>query len=73
MHLNYNFIKKQYKDKFNLMYMDTDSFIYEIFTNDFYKDMKYTKYIIHLKKIIEYSQKSNYKHVAIIKNLINLK
>jgi hypothetical protein len=37
---NYNFMKKQYKDKFNLLYMDTDSFIYEIFTDDFYKDMK---------------------------------
>jgi hypothetical protein len=37
---NYNFMKYHYKNKFNLLYMDTDSFIYEIFTEDFYNDLK---------------------------------
>ena len=35
----YNYLKPNYKDKVKLCYMDTDSFIILIFTEDFYKDI----------------------------------
>lgn len=37
---HYNFIKKKYNDRANLLYTDTDSLIYKISTNDFYNDIK---------------------------------
>ena len=36
----YEYLKPKYKDKLNLLYMDTDSFVLEIETDDFYKDTK---------------------------------
>ena len=36
---HYNYIKTKYGDKANFLYTDTDSFIYEIKTKDFYKDI----------------------------------
>ena len=35
----YNYIKPKYGDKARLCYMDTDSFIINIETEDFYKDI----------------------------------
>ena len=35
----YDYIKPKYNDKVKLCYMDTDSFIMSIKTNDFYKDI----------------------------------
>ena len=35
----YDFIKPRYGDRANLCYMDTDSFIIHIITEDFYKDI----------------------------------
>lgn len=40
--IHYNVFKKKYKDKIQLCYTDTDSYIYEIQTKDFYKDLKET-------------------------------
>lgn len=37
---HYNIMKKKYGDKIILCYMDTDSFIYHIKTNNCYEDMK---------------------------------
>ena len=37
---HYNYIKKKYGDKANLLYTDTDSLMYEIETDDFYADIK---------------------------------
>ena len=36
---HYNYIKKKYGDKAKLLFMDTDSLMYEIKTEDFYKDI----------------------------------
>lgn len=36
----YGFLKKQYGDNVELLYTDTDSFILELYTDDFYKDIK---------------------------------
>ena len=36
---HYNYIKKKYKDKAELLFTDTDSLMYQIKTNDFYKDI----------------------------------
>jgi len=36
---HYNYIKHKYDDKAKLLFTDTDSFCYEIKTNDFYKDI----------------------------------
>ena len=35
---HYDVMKKKYDDKINLLYTDTDSFIYHIETEDSYKD-----------------------------------
>lgn len=37
---HYNFMKSHYADKAKLCYMDTDSFIYQVECDDFYKVMK---------------------------------
>ena len=36
---HYNYIKQKYKDKAKLLFTDTDSLMYEIQTEDFYKDI----------------------------------
>ena len=36
---HYNYIKKKYKDKAELLFTDTDSLMYHICTKDFYKDI----------------------------------
>ena len=36
---NYNYIKKKYNDNVRLLFTDTDSLMYEINTEDFYKDI----------------------------------
>ena len=35
----YDYIKPKYKDKAKLCYMDTDSFVADIFTKDFFEDV----------------------------------
>ena len=35
----YDYIKRKFKDKAKLCYMDTDSFVINIFTEDFFKDI----------------------------------
>ncbi|GFU97712.1 uncharacterized protein TNCV_4455971 [Trichonephila clavipes] len=37
---HYNVMKPKYGENIKLLYMDTDSFIYDIRTDDFYEDMK---------------------------------
>ena len=37
---NYNYIKQKYGDKAKLLFTDTDSLMYEIQTEDFYKDIR---------------------------------
>ena len=36
---HYNYIRRKYSDKDELMFTDTDSLLYHIHTNDFYKDI----------------------------------
>ena len=36
---HYNYIKKKYKDKAELLFTDTDSLMFQIYTDDFYKDI----------------------------------
>ena len=39
MNLGYDYMKPKYNDNVRLCYMDTDSFVMHIKTNDFYKDI----------------------------------
>ena len=39
-HFHYNYIKPKYRGKAKLLFTDTDSLMYEIETEDFYKDIK---------------------------------
>ena len=36
----YDYLKPKYSDKAKLCYMDTDSFVINIFTKDFFEDIK---------------------------------
>ena len=36
---HYNYVKQKYEDKAKLLFTDTDSLMYEIETEDFYKDI----------------------------------
>ena len=36
----YDYLKPKYKDKAKLYYMDTDSFVIYIFTEDFFEDIE---------------------------------
>ena len=38
---HYNYIKKKYKHRAELMFTDTDSLLYQIHTDDYYKDISY--------------------------------
>jgi len=38
---NYDYMKKKLQENINLMYMDTDSFIYDTKTIDFYDDIRF--------------------------------
>ena len=38
---HYNYIQKKYKDKAELLFTDTDSLMYQIKTDDFYKDISH--------------------------------
>ena len=38
---HYNYIQKKYKHKAELLFTDTDSLMYQIYTDDFYKDISY--------------------------------
>lgn len=49
---HYNIVKPFYEDRVQLCYTDTDSFVYEIYTNDFYHDLKYN--------FLKYFDTSNY-------------
>ena len=37
----YDYVKPKYNDKAKLCYMDTDSFVINIFTEDFFEDINY--------------------------------
>ncbi|CAI6348108.1 unnamed protein product [Macrosiphum euphorbiae] len=36
---HYNVMRRHYNDSIRLMYMDTDSLVYRVYTDDFYKDL----------------------------------
>ena len=38
---HYNYIRYKYRDKAELLFTDTDSLMYQIYTDDFYKDISY--------------------------------
>ena len=52
---HYNYMRPKYGSKVKLWYMDTDSFVYEIETEDFYrdfaKDVKEVLIGVHIQRI----------------------
>ena len=64
-------MKNKYNDKFNLLYSDTDSFVYEIETKDLYKDQYGNqKDLIDLGnvKIEKYNDTENDKRLGMMKS-----
>lgn len=55
---HYEYIKKKYDAKVELLYTDTDSFIYSIQTEDFYEDIKP---VLHRFDTSDYSTDNIYK------------
>ncbi|XP_052746715.1 uncharacterized protein LOC128199737 [Bicyclus anynana] len=51
---HYNYMLKKFKNNVKLLYSDTDSFIYQIFTKNFYEDIK--------SDLINYFDTSDYPH-----------
>ena len=49
----YDYLKVKYGDNVNLIYTDTDSFILEIFTDDFYKDMKNNNHLFDFSEYLK--------------------
>jgi hypothetical protein len=64
-HMHYNIFKKFYSDKLSLVYIDTDSFIYEIETDDIYEDFQ--------EHFNEYLDTSNYPKQHFLYSEINKK
>ena len=65
---NYDYIKNKYDNKSKLLFTDIDSLVYEIKTEDFYKDFCSNKEIFHF---INYSTKSilwQFKQISYWKN-----
>ena len=54
---HYEYMRRKYGSKVNLCYMDTDSFVYEIETEDFYRDI--AKDVDKRLHISEYSKDEN--------------
>ena len=70
----YDYLKKKYNNKVELIYTDTDSFVLEIFTDDVYNDMKNDN---HLFDFSEYDRNhkcfniQNKKKYGIFKDELN--
>ena len=68
---HYNYIKKKYNDKAELLFTDTDSLTYEIETEDVYKDFWSDKYTFDNSEYPEnspYFDKSNKKVIGKFKD-----
>ena len=52
----YDYLKPKYGDNLKLCYMDTDTFIMHIKTEDLYKDMKSTDHYKDMKSTDHYQQ-----------------
>jgi hypothetical protein len=57
-HLHYNVFKNIYKHNIELLYTDTDSFIYSIKTDDFYADIK--SHFKHLMDLSNFEENNEY-------------
>ena len=73
-HLHYNIFKEKYKNRLSLVYTDTDSFIYHIYTDDFYNDLKELNYIMDFSDYPEdhfLHNTSNKKKLGYLKDEMN--
>ena len=67
----YDYLKVKYGDNVNLLYIDTDSFVLEIFTDDVCKDMKNDNHLFDLRehpKDHKYYNVKNNKKLGIFKD-----
>lgn len=67
---HYNIVKPFYEDRVQLCYTDTDSFVYKIFTFDFYSDLKYN--FLQYFDTSNYDDKNNFKIPIINKKVPGL-
>jgi hypothetical protein len=71
----YNYMQKKYNNKMELIYTDTDSFVFDIETEDLYKDMWENKHLFDLSdsKNEQYHSNENKKVVGMMKCETELK
>ena len=70
---HYDYMKPKYRDKASLCYMDTDSFVYYIETEDFYEDIKNDikenyDTSCYVDKIVPFRKGMNKKKVGLMKD-----
>ena len=73
-HLHYNIFKDRYGDKLSLIYTDTDSFIYHVYTEDLYEDLSELNYIMDFSDYPEnhpLHNKVNKKKLGYLKDEMN--
>lgn len=52
----YNVLKRKYGEKVKMLYTDTDSFIFQVFTEDIYRDMRHTPEILNTCDLSNYKK-----------------
>ena len=58
----YDYLKVKYDNNINLIYIDTDSFVLEIFTDDVYEDMKNDNHLFDFSESSKYHKYYNAKN-----------
>ena len=69
LHFYYGYMKPKYGDNFNCLYSDTDSYVFEVITEDLYQDIYNDKHLFDLSdvKIKKFQDNTNKKVLGKLK------